>query len=299
MEIDYNKYLISVITPTYNRRNFIGSAINSVLNQSYKNIEHIIVDDGSNDKTSDLVRDIQKSDPRVKYYYQENKGQSSARNFGLKLAMGDFICFLDSDDIFLEEHIEKCLKVFKKNPEVDIVYGDWIPINEKGIKKNIKNLKRYTGKITYQLFCNNCVSMNSVMVRSKCFKEMGGMNENCEVADDYDLWLRLSTKYKFYYIPEPLAYYRISIDQISSNKMKRFEANEKILLNFIRNYPKSLTNEQIKDGLSRFYLRKARYLGSINHKMKGFVCAMKALKYNFFSILVFRGIYRIIFPKKQ
>jgi len=107
--------LVSVIIPTYNREVLLPRAINSVLTQTYGNFELLIIDDGSTDSTEKLIHDYMKKDSRVKYYKQNNQGESSARNLGVSKAKGDFIAFLDSDDEYLPEKIEKQLSLFKNS----------------------------------------------------------------------------------------------------------------------------------------------------------------------------------------
>src|SRR6056297_1667054 len=111
MTPEENAPLISIITPAYNRGKFIGDAIESVIHQNYPFFEHIIVDDGSTDNTRELVRQYQKREPRIFYYYQENQGQSAARNNALARSKGVFVCFLDSDDYWLPGKIEESLAV--------------------------------------------------------------------------------------------------------------------------------------------------------------------------------------------
>ncbi len=118
-----NKGLVSIIIPTYNRANLVIRAIESALNQTYRNIELIVIDDGSKDQTPQIISQIK--DPRIRYIrYEENRGASHARNVGLSLAKGEFISFLDSDDEFLPQKIEKQLEAFEKSENVGAVYCD-------------------------------------------------------------------------------------------------------------------------------------------------------------------------------
>lgn len=250
--------LISIITPTYNRSYYLSGAIDSVLDQTYGNFELIIVDDGSTDDTGTLVEPYL-SDQRIKYFYQSNQGQSVARNKGISESNGEFICFLDSDNSWLPNKLERSLKEFWSFPNADIVYGDSILIDENSAEIGRGTMKRYSGRITHHLLKDNIVSMNTTMTRRKCFDEMGCFNESDRVAEDYELWLRFSTKFEFRHISEYLGYYRIMEDQISSDKEKRFLGNERLLLKFLDQYPHAVTKEQRRKGLSHFYIRKARY----------------------------------------
>lgn len=253
--------LISVITPTYNRACFLSETINSVLDQNYSNVEHLIIDDGSTDNTRDVIRKFQKVG-KVRYFYQNNCGQNIARNLGLKKARGEFICFLDSDDKFLPGKLSRSICAFNMHHEVDVVYGDYIFIDKNGNELNEKNMRRYSGNITEHLLRDNCVSMNTTMVRANSIRRAGGFSPNIRVADDFDLWLRMSVTSKFFYLPERLSAYRLMKNQISSNKEKRFESNETTLKNFFQTNTKLLSHAEQKDVLNFFYTRAARHFSS-------------------------------------
>ncbi len=115
-----NSPYFSVIIPTYNRESFLFLATNSVLNQSFQDFELIIVDDGSTDNTKELLKSLK--DPRIKIFYQDNKGVSSARNKGISESFGEFICFLDSDDQFNNSKLEKAKEVIDKNPDIKVFH---------------------------------------------------------------------------------------------------------------------------------------------------------------------------------
>lgn len=285
--------LISIITPTYNREKFLSAAIDSVLKQTYKNFELIIVDDGSTDNTQALVASYVEKDPRIKYLQQKNQGQSVARNYALSIASGDFICFLDSDNYWPEEKLEKSIGAFESHPEVDIVYGDCITIDEQGNELHRNNMRRYSGNIAALLLKDNFVSMNTTMTRRKCFDEMGGMSGKRRVADDYDLWLKFSARFRFMYMPEFLAYYRVMENQISTNKKLRFDTNEKIIFDFLAAYPDLISKKQKNEGLCAFYCRKARHYAGVD-KSEAYRALSSALKINPFSKNVWRAGVRVI-----
>lgn len=285
--------LISIITPTYNREAFLPAAIESVLAQSYKEFELIIVDDGSTDNSRELINLYSAKDPRIKYLYQENQRQSVARNYALSIAKGDFICFLDSDNYWPQDKLEKSVKAFEQYPEADIVYGDCITIDEQDNELHRNNMRRYSGRIAALLLKDNFVSMNTTMTRRRCFDEMGGMSGKRRVADDYDLWLKFSARFYFQYIPEFLAYYRVMENQISSNKKLRFETNEKIILDFLATYPDAVNDQEKKAGLTAFYARKARHYAS-SDKKEAYAAIRTALEVNPFSFGVWRSFAKIV-----
>lgn len=285
--------LISIITPTYNREAFLPAAIESVLAQSYKEFELIIVDDGSTDNSRELINIYAEKDSRIKYLYQENQRQSVARNYALSVAKGDFICFLDSDNYWPSDKLEKSIKAFEVYPDADIVYGDCITIDEQGNELHRHNMRRYSGRIAALLLKDNFISMNTTMTRRKCFNEMGGMSGKRRVADDYDLWLKFSARYRFQYIPEFLAYYRVMENQISSNKKLRFETNEKIILDFLTEYPDAVSKKERETGLSAFYIRKARHYAS-SDKKEAYAAIRTALAIKPLSIGVWRTFAKVV-----
>lgn len=249
---------VSVITPTYNRADYLPVAIESVLSQTIADFELIVIDDGSTDETP-KVMELYLSDPRIRYLRQDNQGQSAARNRGIEEATGEFICFLDSDNAWVDTKLEQTLKAFSDHPEADIVYGDFVVIDADGKEQGINRMKRYSGRITPQLIHDNCVSMNTTMTRARCFAEMGAFDPKDRLAEDYGLWLRFSTRYQFQYLPAVLGFYRVMENQISSDKDARFRANEQIIHQFLEAYPEALSNRERSHGLSRFYTRKGRY----------------------------------------
>ncbi|WP_288944507.1 glycosyltransferase [uncultured Marinobacter sp.] len=233
--------MVSVVTPTFNRGRFLPEAVASVLAQTHTDLELIIVDDGSVDDTRKVLEPYL-ADRRVRYFYQENRGQSHARNLALEHAEGDVIAFLDSDDLWAPDKLEKQLAVLRVKPEVDIVHGDEAMIDEQGAVVSFENMRRYSGRITRRLLADNSVSITTALVRRRCFDEMGGFDTSVGVADDYELWLRFSARYCFHYEPGIVASYRVMADQISSDKRRRFAANERIIREFLARYGEVLSS---------------------------------------------------------
>ncbi|TYC62713.1 glycosyltransferase [Marinobacter sp. BW6] len=288
---------VSVVTPTYNRARFLPEAVASVLAQTYSDLELIIVDDGSVDDTRKVLEPFF-ADGRVRYFYQENQGQSHARNLALEHADGDFIAFLDSDDLWSPDKLEKQLAVLRERPEVDIVHGDEAMIDEQGAVISLENMKRYSGRITRRLLADNSVSITTALVRRRCFDEMGGFDTSVGVADDYELWLRFSARYCFYYEPGIVASYRVMADQISSDKRRRFAANERIILTFLARYGGVLSPAERRWGLARFYCRKARYFTSVGDRGEAMSAIAKALRNEPLDSVVWKALYRVMVPRR-
>lgn len=291
-----NGPLVSVITPTYNRAKFIGQAVQSVLNQTYGNFEHLIVDDGSTDNTGEVLKPFL-SDERVRYFHQQNQGQSVARNLGIRHARGELVCFIDSDDIWVAHKLTGQVRLMDEHPEVGIIHGDEIMIDEAGQEFSRKNMKRYSGNIADQLLVDNSVSINTAMVRRECLSFSGGFPQQYGVADDYALWLRLSARYRFLYVPEFFGYYRVMENQISSDVRRRLTVNERIVWDFLEEYPDVLPQAVRRRSLARFYSRKARILGALGERRQAIGAFAKALNYAPVSVGVWRSGYRVLAPR--
>ncbi|WP_226596280.1 glycosyltransferase family 2 protein [Marinobacter nauticus] len=268
--------LVSVITPTFNRADYLPFAVESVLSQSVPDFELIVIDDGSTDGTAELTERYL-ADSRIRYLKQENQGQSVARNRGIAEARGQFICFLDSDNAWVSTKLKTSLKAFEEHPEADIVYGDFITIDGEGHEHGVNRMARYSGRITPQLLRDNFVSMNTTMTRKRCFDEMGGFDSADRLAEDYGLWLRFSTRYQFLYVPAVLGYYRVMENQISSDKESRFRANEQLVQSFLKAYPSAVTRGEARRGLSYFFIRKGRYEYSAGQRRQAFRSLLRSL----------------------
>lgn len=289
---------VSVITPAFNRSAYLVMAVDSVLAQTFDKWELIVVDDGSTDKTREVLAPYL-SDPRIRYYYQSNKGQSAARNLGISVARGRYIGFLDSDDIWLPDKLALQVAVFERFPDIGVVHGDEITIDAQGRPISSHNMARYSGSVTAQLLADNFVSMTTALARKDCFDVLGGFDEADRIAEDYELWLRLSTRYQFHYEPGHVTLYRSMPDQLSTNKIARYAANERILRNFFHHFPDAVTPAQRRWGMSRFYTRKARFFASIGERMIAIRSILKALLLNPIDGRVWRGVFRVVFPDRS
>jgi glycosyltransferase involved in cell wall biosynthesis len=196
-----NSPKISVIVPTYNRAYQLKETLCSVLTQTYQDFELIVVDDGSIDDTSKVVKEF----PRVKYLaLKENYGVSIARNEGLASAKGKYICFLDSDDLWDQKKLKIQFCWMEDNTDCQVCYTDEIWIRN-GVRVNQMNIHRkYSGDIYLHCLPLCIVSPSSAMLRIGLFNEIGGFDESLPACEDYDLWLRISMKYEFELINESL-----------------------------------------------------------------------------------------------
>ena len=224
---------ISVIIPTYNRKKYIKRAIDSVIRQSYKPFEIIVIDDGSTDGTYELIKKSYSSS-QISLEKQINNGVSSARNKGVKLANGDWIAFLDSDDEWFENKLELQVREIKKSKTFMICHTNEIWIRN-GIRVNqMKKHQKYGGFIFEKCLDMCRISPSSVMIHRRIFDEIGLFDEDLIICEDYDLWLRISSKYPVLYLDSMLIKkFGGHEDQLSKNingiEQFRIQSLEKIL----------------------------------------------------------------------
>lgn len=210
--------LVSVIIATYNRAELVVQAVESALNQTYKNIEIVVVDDGSTDSTRQALRQYE---GRIEYIYQERSERSKARNVGLRHSSGYYIAFLDSDDLWLPTKIEKQVRVLNEKPEVGVVYSgvQFIDRNGNACDGGICWDTPERQELYEDLMTHNVITgtTSSVMVRRTCLDRVGFFDESMNTCEDLDLFRRLVRYYEFYKIDLPSVRFRIHGDNTQHN----------------------------------------------------------------------------------
>ncbi len=201
---------ISIITPSYNQGQFIEETIESVLNQKDADVEMIVMDGGSTDGTLDILK---RYSERVKWFSGKDKGQTDAINKGMKIASGDILAYLNSDDCYTEGALSKVSRYFKNHPDCSILTGDYIIVNEKGerIQDAIARYKRMLRKHhSFSLLSiTNYIIQPSTFWRRELLDEIGFFNEDLDYVMDYEYWLRIMQKYKLHVVPDTLSVFRI------------------------------------------------------------------------------------------
>ena len=245
---------VSIVMAAYNPGRFIVPAIESLLNQTYENLEVIIINDGSTDNTAQLVQPYLQDD-RLRYYEQENAGQTIAKNNGIKHATGEFVGFLDADDFFALNKIEMQISAFDLDPRIGVVYSNAASVNEHSqVTKFRSNAWTcYSGIVTEQLFRRNFIPFSAAIIRKQALDELGAFDESIAMGIDWELWLRLSTKYHFHHIDETLLYYRIWEGQMSHKWKKRYEWTDHIMRQFVAQYPEALSDKAIRTAYADTY----------------------------------------------
>lgn len=197
---------VSVIIPTYNRKDYLKEALDSVLWQSFKDFEIIVIDDGSNDGTSELIQEEFGSS--IRYYWQDNQGESAARNRGLEIAQGEYIAFLDSDDRWLKEKLTKQVKYLSENRIPGMVFSQaWIIDKEgKRVESDPWGIELNNDGIELEslVFNNKISGPSSTLIRRSVFDKVGDFDTNIRYGEDWDLWLRIAKYYDIAFIEEPL-----------------------------------------------------------------------------------------------
>jgi glycosyltransferase involved in cell wall biosynthesis len=225
--------LVSVIIPAYNSSLYIQQSIESVFNQTHPHTEVVVVDDGSSDNTRELVAKLILS-PRLKYLYQENRGPAAARNAGIRSSTGTFIAFLDADDFWLPDKLEKQLMLFQ-NKKVGLVYSDYecftgdgesIPLVELAVEANLGKYFR-RGHIYPSLLHFNYIPTSSVVVRRDVLDETGLFLETIGdgrflYGEDYELWLRIVKRREVDFIGQKFVKHRMHREQLSRDKARGY-----------------------------------------------------------------------------
>lgn len=266
----------SIIIPTYNRASMLSKAIKSVFDQVLQSWELIIVDDGSTDNTSDMV--AQFDEKRILYFFQENQGRSAARNKGIELSKGEYICFLDSDDYFLPGHLKSFSYSIERSIAEKAILINGLIVEKNGLRKKVLINDRNKGSLIF--FFDNTIHSQQVCVHRSVF-EKEKYNIDLSIGEDLELWLRISDKFPVivnnHHSVVVVDHYDRSVNKSKFNPgfgqlqsyRKIFENNK----NQNENIPISKQNELISNALAsigfHYYL----------NKQKG-----KSLKFLIFSI---------------
>lgn len=209
---------VSIIIPCYNHAHFLANAVQSVMAQTYANWEIIIVDDGSSDNTAEAAAAF--NDPRIHYTYQENKGLSGARNTGIRAAQGEYLAFLDADDEWCPDFLERCLTMLEAINDARIVgvYTSHVHIDETGQVLPQRGSSVIAPEdLPDRLIAGNFFPVHAVIISAAVVREVGLFDEELRATEDKDLWFRITRHYTLQGIPEPLARYRVYPGSMSTN----------------------------------------------------------------------------------
>lgn len=271
-----NNPLVSIIVPSYNHQNYVSQTIESIVTQTYENIELIVIDDGSKDNSVSILNNLQKL-YNFKLICRENKGLCETLNEAISISNGKYIALCASDDIYIAHKIKTQVDFMEKNSHFALCYSNVISFNNQGEKKYKKNNKCKSGYIFYDLLKTNFVPAVTQMYRKDIFDVIGYFDKNLWI-EDWDMLLRISNKYQIGFIDDYLAMYRNHDTNSSGLKYSdKMYKNEKIILekwSEVKDYDKFLplwsikwfcnlqefdrveSKKYLKSALKKFYIKK-------------------------------------------
>ena len=292
--MNHNLPLVSVVIPTYNRADYLELTLNSVIGQTYQNIEVLVVDDGS---SNNLTRDLCSKYNKVKYIRIENSGgPAKPRNVGIEQSTGEYVAFVDDDDIWNLDKLEKQVEILNANEDFGLVHSYCELIDEHGGKiEGVIGRPRHTfdkhGDVLKRMFGSWTVMMPTPMIRIELIKKVGGFNERIPPGlEDVEYWSRCAFYTKFYYLDEPLVLYRKHSGNISQNN--KFYVDLPIYLNSV--LIKETVNKEIKTNEVTFLNLKLLQMQAKNINTYFIRTIINLFKLNYFWFLNFRVLKTIV-----
>ena len=253
---------ISVIIPTYNSGRYLVDAVRSVIDQTYRPHEIIIVDDGSTDDTRAIVATF---DSSIKYIYQRNQGVAAARNTGIAAAVGELICFLDADDSWAPQKLQTQIDFIRAHPEVGFVFADEEEYDERGLQcASLLATSRYFSDFAgggvvpdayRKLLVDNFVPTSTVMARRRCVDVAGPFDTELKAAEDRDMWCRLAAYFPIAYVPGVLARKRALPTSLSRNLEATLDGRIRLWTKARRLFPGLVSQRTLNTLLAPTYVQ--------------------------------------------
>ncbi|MEM9543610.1 MAG: glycosyltransferase, partial [Cyanobacteria bacterium P01_E01_bin.42] len=295
---------ISVIIPAYNAEKTIAKTIQSVLEQTFEDFEIIVINDGSSDRTLEIVESI--SDSRIQVYSYPNTGAAISRNRGLSLASGEFIALLDADDLWTTDKLEAQFQALQNHPEAGVAYSwtDYIDESDRYVRSGLHI--SVDGNVLQELLVHNFLENGSnPLIRSQIIQEIGQFDPHLSAGMDWDFYLRLANFCHFVVISRPQILYRISISSITTNVRRQEQESLKVIekaFQQVPNHLKSLKQKSLAN-LYKYLACKSLENSSRKNGMSALFFAFKyaryeSLKWNTFQlvlILSIKGIFSLVF----
>ena len=289
--------LVSVVIPAYNTARYLPATIRSVLGQSYRSLEVVLVDDGSTDDTPEAVS-VFESDSRFRYCCQPNGGAARARNRGVTESRGEFVAFLDADDLWLPQKLERQMPLFA-DPTVSIVYSDRSDIDENDRPLTCARLVHYRGSgLAGQLLVQNFVPMSSAVIRRHVFEEVGEFDPTLPRSEDLDFWLRVALYFGFDYVDEPLVLHRRWPMQLTHDRLRVFEASLRIQSRFLQEHPGVATPREVRLGWAKRYTGRGRALAAQGRRWAAMCDFVRALRHDIHSQSAAKELVKLFVPRR-
>ena len=251
---------VSVVIPTYNRSALLGEAVESVLAQTYSNLEVVIVDDGSTDGTSEVVRRSFGDHPRIRYFYQENGGVVSAKNAGIRRARGELVGLLDDDDIWYPEKLEQQIELLNANPDAGMCFSDMLITDGGENNSRFFEGARFNGVVSIEhLVQSNFIPASTVLIRRTCLESVGLFDASVPIAEDFELSIRIVATHPVVYVDRVLSVYRrLDRPQLCDNRLvlhgsraRALQKNRDLILNSARSWANRPSRSKILDRMIR------------------------------------------------
>lgn len=257
--------MVSVVIATHNMARYLPLAVQSVLDQTYQLLEVLVIDDGSTDDTATVIQPFL-NDHRVRYLVQGNQGQAGAKNHGVREAKGGYVAFLDADDLWDREKLERQMPLFERSDRIGVVYSGYVQIDETGRRLGLSTNKHFRGRVSGPLLIFNFIGFGTSVVKKECFDTMGTFREDLGMGIDYELWLRFSTRYEFDYVELPLLHYRVWSGQMSNNCKRRYQNGIKTMKEFLARHPGVVDKKTENEAWAHTYMGLGSCLYSIDRK---------------------------------
>ncbi|MEB3233452.1 MAG: glycosyltransferase [Leptolyngbyaceae bacterium] len=295
-----NDPLVSVIIPAYNAEAFIAQTLQSVITQTYRHIEVIVVDDGSQDNTVNLVRQIIASDGRVKLLQQPNGGVAAARNLAITHAQGEFIAPVDADDIWYPANLERQVQCFQQgSPHIGLVYSWSVDIDERGELLGGFRASNIQGNVYNTLICHNFLGNASAsMMRRSCLEQVGLYDselrsQKAQGCEDWDLYLRIASQYEFAVVPELLVGYRKLTTSMSCDYHQMARSHTLVMDRVQQQHPQ-LSRLLFQLSASNLYMYFAQQSVRCGQFSTGFYWVRQAFKANWPIATLYVGMVTLI-----
>lgn len=257
-----NRSRISILMPVYKGERFIAQSIDSVLAQSYPDIELIIINDGSPDNSAAVIQPYL-ADPRVKYIEQQNAGVAAARNAGIRAAAGEYIAVLDQDDLWLPDKLARQLEYLDEHPEIALVHSNIHFIDDVGERIPDPEwawVAPTCGQVLPEMVQRNSICTCTVLMRKRALEQAGLFRQELAPADDWDLWLRIAARHPIGFVDAVTAYYRVHQGNESRNLLKMQKAEIRVVETFIHEHPGAVGDAITRTKLFSLYSEAARLL---------------------------------------
>ncbi len=292
--------LVSVIIPAYNAEAFIQETLRSVLAQTYTNLEVLVVDDGSHDRTAEMVKGFVKQDARVTLLQQPNAGVAAARNLAIQQAKGEFIAPIDADDIWFPQNIAKQVQRFvESSADVGLVYSWSLDIDEHDLPIGEIHAARVEGDVYLTLLCHYFLANASAsLIRRSCLEKVGTYNckfrkNHAQGCEDWDLYLRLAEEFEFRFVPEFLVSYRKIQHSMSCNYSSMAKSHT-LMLQSVRQNHLNLPEFIYRLSSSSFYIYLARQCHQKSDYRNTLTWLKKALKIDFIMVCLRTELYTLL-----